>query len=259
MELIAQVDIETDRHRSMLFWEGATLLALLLIGGGTLIHFIRQESRHARKLKKFFAGFTHDVKTRLAGVKLQTEILRADNKDEKLKSLIDRLLTDTSRLQVQVENSLYVGGSSRNTLHAESVSIRSLVEILKDSWPQLHMTVRGEATVLADRRAIESVLTNLFHNSISHGQATEIEVDLSVDRSEGCAQIRVRDNGKGFSGDATKLGEIFYRHNPSSGSGLGLYTSRESIQKMGGSLLFRDAEKKGFQVEIQLPVARGDG
>lgn len=256
MNLISQYESAITRHKAMLIWEGITLLGLLLIGGSTLIYFILQEKKHSESLRIFFSGFTHDIKNRLAGIKLQAESLRADNENSQLNMLVSRLITDTSRLQVQVENSLYVGGAKKLEVYYEDLDFKKMVTFLQDSWPQIKIQLQGEPILHTDRRTFENVVTNILHNSISHGQASEISVTaekLNTDK----VRLRFADNGQGFHGDIRRLGEIFYRHNPSSGSGLGLYTCRESLRRMQAQLSFAQNVKgencKGFTLQIDLP------
>lgn len=260
LNLISQFEFAEGRHKTMLLWEGATLIALLLIGGSTLIYFVLQEKRQSQSLRIFFSGFTHDIKNRIAGIKLQTEILRLDNNNEKLKTLIDRLITDTSRLQVQVENSLYVGGSQDNQTYFENLNLKNLLGLLQDSWPQIQIHLKGEPILRTDRRAFEGIVTNILHNAISHGQATQLVVQAEKLSAEKL-RLTFVDNGQGFSGDTKRLGEIFYRHSPASGSGLGLYTCAQSAKRMQGELAFIDSKEvqvkeflqPGFAVRMDLP------
>src|SRR5258708_7550902 len=107
---------------------------------------------------------------------------------------------------------------------------------------------------MADSRALESVLTNLVQNSVTHGQATE--VDVSVQRSNDDRLIlRVRDNGHGFHGDPDGLGKLFVRHTRGSGSGVGLYIVRQLVRRMNGTISFADAGSSGFLAEMNFPNA----
>jgi signal transduction histidine kinase len=251
LTLIEHYASESSRFRLMLLEEGATLLILLLVGGLTLIYFILQESRQAHRLREFLAHFSHDIKTALSGVRLQTESLRADNRDTSLNDLIDRLSTDTSRLQNQVENSLFVGGAQSSTLYTEVINFQSLIELLRDSWPKLNIKLSQNALLHADRRALESVLNNLIHNSIVHGKAQSIEFSIAAAGAKHIS-MTVTDDGRGFSGDLKTLGHVFQRASNSSGSGLGLYTVRIYIDRMGGCMHFEKSEP-GFKIVIELP------
>ncbi len=262
VSLIDRYEPHMVRHRNMLLWEGGTLLFLVGVTGMLTVYLFLQEKRQMTKLREFLAGFTHDLKTALARVRLQTESLRADNRDPALTEMFNRLTTDTSRLETQVQNSLFVGKSLKE-LHTESHSLHALVDMLRDSWPQVEVSyaVSGgrDAVVNVDGQAMESILNNLVHNSIVHGRAKQIRFeavsDSAVDRR---VKLRVADNGGGFTGDANRLGEMFFRHNPSSGSGLGLFTVKNYIEHMNGSVMFgaKDIDANavsGFVVELTLP------
>ena len=107
---------------------------------------------------------------------------------------------------------------------------------------------------MVDARALESILTNLVQNSVTHGRATQVEVSV---RQEGDGRLRVRvaDNGCGFQGDTNKLGKLFVRHARSSGSGVGLYIARELLRRMNGAISFQNAG--GFVAELDFPEAAG--
>jgi signal transduction histidine kinase len=109
--------------------------------------------------------------------------------------------------------------------------------------------------VMADARALESVLTNLVQNSVIHGHATE--VDVTVRQANGRVSVTVIDNGRGFQGDQGQLGKLFVRHARSSGSGVGLYIVRRLAKAMNGGIKFRNGEAGGFAAELELPEAPG--
>jgi len=105
---------------------------------------------------------------------------------------------------------------------------------------------------LADLRALESVLTNLVQNAVTHGQATEIFV--TVDHSgSGRLSLRVADNGRGFQGDFNQLGKLFVRHARGSGSGVGLYISRQLARRMNARINFTCGQDGGFVAEFDFP------
>ena len=104
---------------------------------------------------------------------------------------------------------------------------------------------------MADARALESVLTNLVQNAVIHGQATAVA--LVARRTNGRVNLTVTDNGRGFPGDPSSLGQLFVRHARSSGSGVGLYIVRRLARAMNGSIKFGNGTERGFIAEIELP------
>jgi len=240
---------EIARRHRMLMSEGATLIVLLIGGGVALLWHVLTETRRARAFKEFFAAFTHDLKTSLSSLRLQVESLEEDAGNTKL---MTRLVKDTVRLELQLENSLLLASPEDNArFFLESIRIENVLQPMIQQWPDLNISIIGDASVWVDQRAIESIFKNLFQNALIHGRATQVEVKVS-ELESGNALVRVSDNGRGFKGDLSRLGRIFERHGSSSGSGLGLYLARSLAARLGGKMHFIGGEN-GFSVEVELP------
>src|SRR5262249_26512669 len=162
-------------------------------------YFARREQKRHAQVEEFFAAFTHDAKTALASLRLQAESLQEDFANAP-NPLLDRLLRDTLRLQLQLENSLFLVNLTRGKFFLEPISLRSCVDHLSRHWPDLSINQSGDAMVLADARALESVLTNLIQNAVTHGNASAIDISVGAN-NKGRASVRIADNGRGFAGD----------------------------------------------------------
>ena len=247
------ISIEIMRQHRMLVSEGSTLITLLLAGGAALLYFIFSEVRRARRIQNFFAAFTHDMKTSLASLRLQAESLEEDLKDVAQNKIARRLVKDTVRLELQLENSLLLASPEDSLLLIEPCDIHDVLQPLMHHWPELEIVVRGDGIVQGDGRALESIFKNLFQNSVVHGRANRLDVMVETG-DPGYLRIRVQDNGRGFSGDRSKLGEMFRRHASTSGSGLGLYLARNLTLRMNGIFEITDGSQQGgFSLQITLP------
>src|SRR5437660_2469746 len=259
LDLINQSNLEgavqLHRHYQMLLWEGGILIVSLIGGGMALFYYARREQKRHAQVEEFFAAFTHDAKTALTSLRLQAESLREDFAGDESNPLLDRLLSDTLRLQLQLENSLFLVNLPRGKFFLQPIRLSDRVAALRLHWPNVVITQDGDGVVMADARALESVLTNLVQNAVIHGHATQ--VDVQVRRNAGRLSVTVIDNGRGFEGDLGQLGELFVRHARSSGSGVGLYIVRQLIKRMNGTIRFQSSESKGFAAEIDLPAALG--
>lgn len=249
------------RQHFMLVSEGGVLLVLLMFGGGALLYNIRVESRRARQIEEFFASFTHDLKTSLSSLRVQTESLRDELEltpsDSSLppptsSKLLGRILSDTGRLETQLENALFLADADKSSMLLEPVSLRDLVSSLAHLWPHMKLTVVDDVRVLADRRAMESIVRNIAQNSSRHGEAKQL--DIQCESLGAKARILFRDDGRGFRGNVHRLGEIFARQNGRSGSGIGLYLVARLVERLGGTARV-SALETGFAVEIELPQA----
>jgi len=259
LDLINQSNLENasqlNRHYQMLMWEGGILIASLIGGGVALYYYARREHKRHAQVEEFFAAFTHDAKTALASLRLQAESLREDFAGSEANPLLERLLNDTLRLQLQLENSLFLVNLPRGKFFLQPLCLSERIEALRLHWPTVTIAMAGDGVVMADARALESVLTNLVQNSVIHGQATR--VDVAVRRNGARLSVTVTDNGRGFEGDSKQLGKLFVRHARSSGSGVGLYIVRRLAKAMKGGIKFQPDEAGGFTAELELPEAPG--
>lgn len=242
-----------SRRYFMIMGEGLTLFFLLLGGGAALLYYISAEMRRSRLTREFFAGLTHDLKTSLASLRLQVESLESDLNESKHSRLIRRLVKDTVRLELQLENSLLLASpSDGQQILVESISIGEVLNAIPYQWPDLKFEIDGNANVMVDRRALESVFKNLIQNAVVHGRANRVTVKVRKQKSEATILVTICDDGKGFAGERARLGEIFYRHTSSSGSGLGLHLAMRLIKQMRGQLRVMEVAN-GFCVELELP------
>jgi signal transduction histidine kinase len=240
--------------RRMFLWEGAVFIILLIGGGLAMVVAIRREHRRRQALETFFMAFTHDLKTAIASVQLQAEGLLEDFAGQVPRAPLERLAAETVRLQIQLENSLFVAQPDGRLL-AERLDAAAAIARLAADWPALEVRTSGQALVRADARGFDTILRNLLQNAVVHGGAQQVDVTISEGDS-GRVLIRVADSGRGVPPEtAARLGELFTRSAPTSGSGVGLYVCRQLATRMGGALRFPPATS-GFMVELELPGAR---
>lgn len=245
---------QISRVTRMLVLEGVILVAMLVAGGLALVLAIRLEQRRRRDLRAFFMAFTHDLKTSLTSLRLQAEALREDLPAAAGNTSLQRMLKDSVRLQLQLENALALA-TSDGAVFLEAIDVSTLVDYLRDDFPELRIEVTGNARVRADRRALESVLRNVLQNAIVHGRAGSVVLDVRR-RPSGPIEIVATDDGIGSSLDlSTALDRPFMRLSATSGSGVGLYVCGRLLGQMHGRIRLLAGEPSGFRVSIELPEA----
>jgi signal transduction histidine kinase len=228
------------KHR-MFMWEGSILIATVVVGGGSLIFLSHRDQKRHEQLQTFFATFSHDIKTSITRLRLQAEVLDEDNAQQK-NPVLHRLVGDISRLDLQLENSLLLSSSDSSKLLNEKLVLSKLIESMRGTWAELEFRLNQDAEIIADKRALTSVIKNLIQNAVLHGQASVVELSAkNLNSSE--VEISVQDNGKGFTGNISHLGVEMYPSRNEKGSGIGLYLGRRLLKRMNGDLHF----EKGTQ------------
>ncbi|MGE3490356.1 MAG: sensor histidine kinase [Vicinamibacterales bacterium] len=243
---------QLGRVTRMLILEGVMLVAMLVAGGAALLAAIRLEQRRRRDMRAFFMAFTHDLKTSLASLRLQAEILREDLPQAAGNPNLQRMLKDAVRLELQLENALFFAQTD-GAVFIEAIEVRALVDSLRDDWPELEIVVTGDERVRADRRALESILRNLLQNAVVHGRARKVHIALTRHAS-GAVDVVLADDGVGAQVDVTRaLDRPFEHRTPTSGSGVGLFVCRGLLRQMEGRIQLVGGSP--FTVSIRLPEA----
>jgi len=241
---------EILRQHRMLMSEGGFLFGLLLIGGISLLYYISVEIGRSKQIQSFFAAFTHDLKTSLASLRLQAEALEEELKDHHSK-FTKRIVRDTVRLELQLNNSLILAQDDDNTFYFEELSLKRSIENMRHQWTDLDIEVLDDCILKVDARALESICKNIIQNALVHGQAKSLKISCQSSGAD-LIEIDFRDDGRGFQGEATALTKLFVRHSSTSGTGIGLYLVKSLCERMHGKLEFAKSAQ-GFSVRIFLP------
>jgi signal transduction histidine kinase len=88
------------------------------------------------------------------------------------------------------------------------------------------------------------IITELLNNVIKHANANLIEIDVSIEQKT--MYISVVDNGKGFN---------FRKINKSTNqSGFGLFSIKERLDSIHGTLYFESGKLAGTKAVVQIPI-----
>ena len=115
--------------------------------------------------------------------------------------------------------------------------------------------------VYADREKIKRVILNIINNAVNHKENINPTITIQLTEKKEEAQIEIRDNGPGISGESLKfIFERFYkadkaRSTNSSGTGLGLYIAKKIVLNHGGNIWAKSQEGKGTSIYFTLKKA----
>jgi signal transduction histidine kinase len=199
----------------------------------------------------------------------QTLLEREDDLTaEQSRQLVAMIAAQASRLSQITEEVLLTNQLDRGELPLErrpvdvADVVRRTVEAMESQIPEpvvVDVEVPpelGSASGDADR--IQQVMVNLLDNAVKYGAAP---VRVRIESANGHVRISVADSGPGITlADQERIFEKFYRADPQhtrtpSGSGLGLYISRELVRRMGGRLGVTSEPGQGATFVVELPRA----
>jgi signal transduction histidine kinase len=247
-------------------------VAVLAIRNARLLH----EAQEASRAKSDFLNLAaHELRTPLSVVNGYLSMLEdgtfgeaspdwarpiriISNKVNELAGLVDSLLT-AARLQAgsmpnREQLTCDVTGIVHSAVGRSDGRARMVKGEVKVSGHRAPMEVSGDPDHIA------RILDNLINNALTYAPRTPA-VKIELVRRSKAAVIRVIDNGFGIArADRERIFERFYRVESAatmhSGTGLGLYISRELAEAMGGSLVLESsAAGKGSTFRLTLPLA----
>ncbi|NDJ18894.1 ATP-binding protein [Myxacorys almedinensis] len=239
---------------------------------------------------RWASDVAHELRTPLTSIRLVAETLQS-RLELPLRDWVDRLLHETIRLSMLVQELLDLGQLEMNPSQRLRLKEVDLIPIIYAAWnsldplateKQVYLSHTGleSAIVKVDEARFHRVFLNLFDNSIKYspiGQPVQVQIDLHESGSTPCLKIEVIDQGEGFPEQAlTHVFERFYRADPSrsrpdrsceggvttapvqysSGSGLGLAIVRQIIEAHQGSVRAKNHPKTGGAcVQIVIPFS----
>ncbi len=254
---------KSSKMMTMIKWEGATFLVILiLLSISLLILYIRDQKKN-KGIQAFYAGMTHELKTPLASMRLQAEVLdeisQSQNIDAaNIQKYSSRLIEDSKKLEDQMDKILQLGRiEGGGNLNLENIQINNFIKDVHQKWtPQIELNFDNskEYFVLADQYALELILRNLFENTLTHSKKNIATIKLNPEND--FLNISYEDDGE-FTGNKEKVGRLFYKHNSSKGSGIGLYLCRKLSSLMGGELKIANNSKWNLTFNLKLVGQNG--
>ena len=217
---------------------------------GSFNDMLERLGRTVEMQKRFIADAAHQMKTPLAGMRMQSELaLRQVDPDEIHRSL--EQLAKSSESATRLVNQLLALARAENQPHAglafEELDLGQLARETVQDWVQasfIHRIDLGfeqpdrSITIAGNALMLRELLSNLIDNGLRYTPAGG-SVTVRVRRDGLDALLEVEDTGPGIApGERVHVFERFYRilGNNAPGSGLGLAIVREIAQQHGAEV-----------------------
>lgn len=241
-----------------------------------VIRDIRAQKEMERLRDDFVATLTHDLRTPLLAA-IQTLKFFLDGS---LGNLEDRQKVLLSTMQKSNEDLLGLVNALLEVYKYEAgkLDLCKTNFLLKDLVTQCYNELKPLAenkniefnlnfnsdsslTINADRGEIRRVMTNLCGNAINYTNLGG-KIDIEVREQEGDVIFSVTDNGNGIP--AEDIPNLFKRFSQgtskkrSTGTGLGLYLSRQIVEAHGGKIWLESKLHKGSEFSFLLTGVKVD-
>lgn len=232
------------------------------------------EAEMDRRNKEFIDIATHELKAPMTSIIGSLSIVLEEDNAHQVsgdnKKLIDNAYRATARLRDLVNDLLDVARieGGRVEFKQQPMDISSVVndtfETMKISAEEksIELIYRADTTVpqvTADPTKLQVVITNFVSNAIKYNRPGG-KIEVSHRLMEGVLVTDVSDNGLGIPADQQEhIFEKFYRVDGKDrqhieGTGLGMYTTKQYIEAMGGEVWFESEPGTGTTFSFSMPV-----
>jgi two-component system sensor histidine kinase TctE len=219
---------------------------------------------------RFIVDAAHQLRTPLAGLRLQAERALADPRPDSVREAlihVERLSAGAGRAAGQL---LALARTQSNVDDDAPVVAVDLARIARDYVAECvpralaanvdlgYAGPKDNALVAGDAVMLREALVNLVDNALNHVGAGST-VTVEVERELRTVSVSVEDDGPGVSEEWwPRLGERFFRAPGAAreGSGLGLAIVRRIAERHHAALAFaRGGGNRGFRVTLRFPAA----
>lgn len=250
-------------------------------GSVLLVFFDVTALRKLESLRRdFVANVSHELRTPVTSVLSGAETLRTVLASDPSRAVpfLDIIERNAERLRLLIEDLLDLSHieSKGIKLAPEALRLKSVVVHVLDLFREraakrgitLKTDIADDLVLVADRRAVEQVLTNLVDNAVKYGKdrgqvtvaaspATPFPGTTASATSK--LSLSVHDDGAGVPKQhLPRLFERFYRVDAGrsrelGGTGLGLAIAKHLVEAMHGSIGVDSGEGEGTRFEVLLP------
>ena len=225
-------------------------------------------NRMAQKLSKIeqdralmLAGISHDLRTPLARLRLETEMSVHDPEAR------EHMSADIEQVNAIIDK--FLDYARPDHMEPARVNLNEVIEaaIFSMGHPaDVHVkcVIPENTMVLGDAVELHRVFSNLLENAQRYGKdpvTAVVRIDIAAKVKDDSVLIKLRDHGKGVAPEMLdSLTQPFFRGDVSrtsaTGTGLGLSIVERSIARMKGRFALANSSTGGLSAHIKLPRAK---
>jgi K+-sensing histidine kinase KdpD len=248
----------------MIVGEGGVFLILLFWGIWWIKKNVWQDLQRAQKEKNFLLAVTHELKTPIAAIRLNSQTLKNRKlSEEQSQDLCADIITESNRLETLVNNILLATQFEQNTSLGNwqianlSLLVEAQVKRFQHLFPDrlVNSNIQSNIQLNLEENMMISLLFNLLENANKYSPIGE-PISVSLKGTEHIVLLEIVDLGVGIPDEERKtVFEKFHRvgneqTRSQKGTGLGLYIVKEICKAHRAEIKISDNTPRGSRFQI---------
>jgi two-component system, OmpR family, sensor kinase len=220
--------------------------------------------------RSFVANAAHELRSPLAALKLQAQLLGRAGDEATRRLALQRLQAGVDRSTHLTEQLLSLareeeapaegdGPASGSLRSAAELALSDVALLAADRGTDVGLVDANDAEVGVPTESLRVLVRNLVDNAVRHAPA-EGRVDVRISGSGGSAVLEVADSGPGIpQADHQRVFDRFYRRAGAApgGSGLGLAIVQAIVLRHGAQMSLDRSVLGGLRVKVTFRGANG--
>lgn len=219
------------------------------------------------ELDSFVYRASHDLRAPLRSVLGLLNLIRMEPSDAQKAAYINLAEKSINKLDSFILDLTNFSRNSRLEIKQDEIDWRGVIDECIENLRYMENADRVKAIIeidnqvpfLSDYGRMSILFQNLISNAIKY-QRTNADsfVKIQIRTDETGARIDISDNGKGIASEyLNRIFEMFFRASEDSyGSGLGLYITKQVVEKLGGKIKVESVFNEGTNFSMFLPHLR---
>ena len=206
--------------------------------------------RHLNQRTEMLSGISHDLRTPLTRMKLQTAFIKDQDTVKKLTEDINEMEKMLNEY-LQFTSSSYV---EKDEMFNLSDLIREIIS--KYNNDNIYLELMPRVYFNGKKNLVTRCINNLIDNAIKYAK----KINVELNKKDNNIFIKIEDDGPGIPEEHHKnVFKPFFRLDKSrslnqSGVGLGLAIVEDVINSHGGSTFLGKSKFKGLLIKVSLPL-----
>lgn len=253
------------------FLFGIVELIIVSLTGLSMAIWLLEDERDSllktnRDLDDFFYRVSHDLRSPITSMQGVSNLAKLRLNEPEALSYLDMIDRSIVKLDRVILDLTSISKKRLIKLKLESINFNLLIADIrsqindhgKKSAVDLRYEERKENVLVCDRNLLKMILVHLIDNAMAFTRNNQPQpfVRVSFARASGKVLITVEDNGLGMHKESLpKIFNLFYKENAQTqGSGLGLYSVKDMLDKLNGTISVQSDLGDGSVFVITLPA-----